>query len=346
MQMTQTLSLDTSSIEWLSQSEDPSVRYFVLTQLNDVSVDSKEALRAFKLISSGPRVKKLLTGQRTDGGFGVHPYQKWTGAHWRLVSLVELGIPEGFRPAVKATNLVLKWLLGEAHLDNVPQINSLYRRCASQEGNALAVCSRLGLAEDIRVKRLVDSLGKWQWPDGGWNCDRRPEAHHSSFNESLSTLWGLVEYYKATGNAEAREYMNKASEFFLKHRIFQSCRTNNERPPETFHGKMFRGIHRITELHYPLYWHYDILQALTVLQRAGKLMDSRTREALDLLESKRRDDGLWKPEGYYWSLKRKMRAKLAVSNVDVVNWGRSGPNEFITLNALRVLKATGRFRNN
>jgi hypothetical protein len=25
-------------------------------------------------------------------GFGIHPYRKWTGAHWRLVWLVELGV--------------------------------------------------------------------------------------------------------------------------------------------------------------------------------------------------------------------------------------------------------------
>jgi len=35
-----------------------------------------------------------------------------------------------------------------------------------------------------------------------------------------------------------------------------------------------------------------------------------------------------------------------VSNVDTVNWGRNGPNEFITLNALRVLKGAGRFGAN
>ena len=37
-------------------------------------------------------IDKLLSGQRVDGGFGVHPYTKWTGAHWRLVSMVELGV--------------------------------------------------------------------------------------------------------------------------------------------------------------------------------------------------------------------------------------------------------------
>jgi len=332
------------AIEWLLQSEDPSVRYFTLIDVLDKSGESAEVAKTRKLIPHGPRASILLDGQQADGGFGVHPYQKWTGAHWRLVSLVELGIAQGFRPGVRATDLVLKWLLGEAHVHNVPRINGLYRRCASQEGNALAVCSRLGLSNDPRVTQLAESLLEWQWPDGGWNCDRKEEARHSSFNESLSTLWGLVEYYRATADKRVAESMEKAAEFFLRHRLFRSCRTGEVRQPETFHSKVYRSTHSFTELHYPLYWHYDILQALTILHRAGKLGDSRTQEAIDLVESKRGDDGRWRPEGYYWSLKRKTRPKLAVSNVEIVNWGRKEPNEFITLNALRILKAAGRFR--
>jgi hypothetical protein len=295
------------------------------------------------LILRGPRVRTLLSGQEADGGFGVHPYQKWTGAHWRLVSLVELGAPGGFRPAVKATDPVLKWLLGDSHLKNIPKVNGLYRRCASQEGNALAVCSRLGLAENPNVGKLALGLLEWQWPDGGWNCDRKEGAHHSSFNESLSTLWGLVEYHNATEDKEVRKGIEKAAEFFLKHRIFLSCRSNEVRPPETFHSQVFRAVHPITDLHYPLYWHYDVLQALTILHRAGKLDDPRTREALDLVERKRGSEGQWRPEGYYWTLRRK-QSKVNVSNVEIVDWGRRGPNEFITLNALRVLKASGRIR--
>lgn len=93
-------------------------------------------------------------------------------------------------------NQALEWLTGDGHLRGIKKINGLTRRCASQEGNALAVCSRLGLTEDPRVVQLAESLVEWQWPDGGWNCDKRVEADHSSFNESLSTLWGLVEYQK------------------------------------------------------------------------------------------------------------------------------------------------------
>ena len=318
------------------------MRYLAMTELMDKPKDSSEVESTRELIPTGPRVRALLTGQQSDGGFGVHPYQKWTGAHWRLVSLVELGITGENRQAVKGTELILKWLLGESHLQNIPRINDLYRRCASQEGNALAVCSRLGMARDPRVVRLAESLVEWQWPDGGWNCDRRADASHSSFNESLSTLWGLTEFHRAGGDTGSLRAVEKASEFFLKHRLFRSCRTGGVRPPETFHSLIHRSVHPWTSLHYPLYWHFDILQALVVLSRVGKLDDPRTNDALNLIEAKRGHDGLWRPEAYYWALRRKP-TKVRVSNVDVVDWGRKGPNEFITLNALRVLKAAGRF---
>ena len=318
------------AIEWLLQSRDPSVRYFTLTELLNKPEESPEVEQTRRLIISGLRVPILLDGQQADGGFGVHPYQKWTGAHWRLVSLVELGVPLGYGPAVRATDLVLGWLLGEAHLSNVPKINGRYRRCASQEGNALAVCSRLGLAEDPRVVKLAESLVGWQWADGGWNCDRNPEADHSSVNESLSTLWGLVEYQRATGLRDFSDPIERASEFFLQHRLFRSDHTG-----EIIHRDMVK-------LHYPLYWHCDILQELLILSRVGKLHDPRTREALDIVEEKRGPHGLWQAEDYYWNFKRKASKKVKVSNVEVVDWGRKGPNEFVTLNALRVLKSSGR----
>jgi hypothetical protein len=35
---------------------------------------------------------------------------------------------------------------------------------------------------------------------------------------------------------------------------------------------------------------------------------------------------------------------MQMSNVEVVDWGRNGPNEMLTLNALRVLKSAGRLK--
>jgi hypothetical protein len=85
------------AVNWLLDSEDPSIRCLTLTDVLGEPSNSREVREAKKEIPDGPIVKKLLSGQRADGGFGVHPYQKWTGAHWRLVSHVELGIPAGFQ---------------------------------------------------------------------------------------------------------------------------------------------------------------------------------------------------------------------------------------------------------
>src|SRR4029077_2341133 len=100
----------------------------------------------------------------------------------------------------------------------------------------------------------------------------------------------------------------------------------------------------MVKLHYPLYWHCDILQELTILSRAGKLDDPRTKEALDIVEKKRDPDGLWHAADYYWSMRRTppTKIKLNVPNVEVVDWGRRGPNMMITLNALQALKGAGR----
>ncbi len=316
---------DEPAVAWLLKSRDPSVRFLTLTEVLEEAADSPEAAAVRKQIPKGPRVRALLAGQESDGQFGVHPYQKWTGGHWRLVSLVELGVPPGFSPAVAATARVLKWLTGPSHLPRITERDGPDRLHASQEGNALAVMSRLGLAGDPRVGTLVETLLDRQWEDGGWNCDRDPKATHSSFYETLPPLWGLSEYHRATGDDAARRAADRAAEFFLRHRLFRSEATGEVIHPEW------------AKLHYPLYWHYDILQGLLVISRAGALSDPRTRDALDLLEERRLPDGRWRPQGYYWYPPGKAR-----SNVEVVDWGRGGPNEMITLNALRVLRAAGR----
>ncbi len=314
-----------SAIQWLLESEDPSIRYFTLTELLGEAEGTTRVLGVKAQIPQSHRFLALLTGQQSDGGFGVHPYKKWYGAHWRLVSLVELGVPVCYSPAVKATEQVLQWLTSETHRSRIKVINGLTRRCASQEGNGLAVCSRLGLTDNPRVKRLAKDLIKWQWSDGGWNCDKKEDAQHSSFYESLAPMWGLIEYHKVTGDEEALLAAQRTAEFFLKHHLFRSEKTNEVINPEWL------------KLHYPLYWHYDILQALRILSYIGKLSAPRAQEALDIIEKKRLTDGRWRVEGCYWK-----SPGSKGSNTEVVDWGRSGPNEMITLNALRVLKSAGR----
>jgi len=312
------------AIAYLLKSSDPSIRYYTMTELLEKSPNSKAVKKSKAAIPHGPRVKVLLTGHKS--GFKVHPYQKWTGAHWRLVSLMELGLPSN-DPLVRiACEKVLNWLTGDAHRKTIPTINGLTRRCGSQEGNALATCTYFGLAADHRVKYLADSLIEWQWPDGGWNCDRDPKTRHSSFYETITPLRGLYKYYQATGDKTYCDAAEKAGELFLRHKLFRSEKT----------GKVINE--EWLKLHYPLYWHYDILHGLKILMLLDTLKDKRGQEALDIIESKRRLDGTWHAEGYYWYPPGRKEVNSAV-----VNWGRGGPNEWITLDALRVLKAAGRW---
>jgi hypothetical protein len=307
------------AVEWLLESSEPAIVY-----LTRRDVLGERVAHDPEAIMSGPKVRALLAGQRADGGFGGHPYNKWGGAHWRLVSLVELAAPPHEPRLLAAVETVLAWLTSPGRRRNLEVIDGLARRCASQEGNALAVCCRLGIAGDERVEQLARSLVEWQWPDGGWNCDRRASGRRSSFHETLAPLWGLHEYAAATGARWARAASGRAAELFLEHRLFRSLTSGEVIDPKWL------------AFHYPPFWHYDVLQALLVLGRAGKLGDPRAAEGLDLVEERRRPDGLWAAGGYWWSPPGASRTP------EVVDWGRRGPNEMVTLNALRVLAAARR----
>ncbi|MGH2482897.1 MAG: hypothetical protein ACRDE9_00395 [Candidatus Limnocylindria bacterium] len=276
-------------------------------------------------VLEGPIVQALLSGQEPDGGFGGHPYRKWTGAHWRLVSLVELEAPSSEPRVMAVAEHVLRWFSTPAALAPPPRLGGLYRAHGSIEGNGLAVSSRLGLASDPRVQRLAESLVEWQWPDGGWNCAERASGRRSSFHESLPAMWGLHEYARATGNADAADAAGRTAELFLEHRLFRK------------HGTGGPINAQWVQPRYPPFWHYDILQALHILRRMGLATDPRAADAIDIVVERRRSDGRWAASGYWW-----MPPGSGKPNTEVADWGRGEPNPMLTLNALRALKAAGR----
>ncbi|MFI5255050.1 MAG: hypothetical protein ACHQ15_06305, partial [Candidatus Limnocylindrales bacterium] len=268
-------------------------------------------------------VRGLLDGQQPDGGFGRHAYGKWRGAHWRLVSLVELGIPAGEPRALAALETVLAWLMAESHR-RVPVIARRARRCASQEGNALAVASRLGLADDPRVRLLASSLLGWQWPDGGWNCDQRPDAHRSSFHETLPPIWGLREFALSTGDPAAEEAARRGAELLLEHGLFKALKTGSQ-------------IHEdwLTP-HWPPYWHYETLQALVILARLGLAADARAGEAISLLRGRQGPGGRWRSSDRWW----KPPGGRGSRSEEAVDWHVDDADDrLVTLRALIVLAA-------
>lgn len=316
-----------AAVEWLLASSEPAIRF--LTHRDILDEPTAED------VTAGAMVSALLSGQASDGGFGKDPYRKWTGAHWRLVSLVELAIPAADPRAHAAANHVLDWLVYDGPIASVPlqggrlgtpaTIGALPLVHAAVHGYALGASCRLGLANDPRVHALATALVAWQWPDGGWNCDVKASGRRSSFHETLPTAWGLHEFSQATGDRAAEVAAERAAELFLGHRLLYRLGTDRVIRP------------RWLELRYPSYWHYDMLQVLLLLARMGRLGDHRAAAALDELQRRQRPDGRWIADGRWWN------APSSTTTPDIVNWGEPGePNEMITLNALRILRTAGR----
>lgn len=314
-------------IDKLLNSDEPSVRFKVLVNVLGRKLESAEIKKIQDEIKSSPRVKLLLSERGKDGKIPFHPYRKWYGAHWVLATLADIGYPSGDKSLIPLREQVLAWLFSEEHRKHIKTIDGRTRRCASQEGNALFSLLTLGLT-DARTEELAERLIKWQWHDGGWNCDRDPKAVNSSFWESLIPLRALALHARLTGKKESKEAAKRAAEVFLKRRLYKRQKD----------GKIMRD--EFVELHYPCYWRYDILFGLKVMAEAGFIGDERCDDALKLLESKRLPDGGFPAEKKYYRVTKKM-----ASGRSLVDWGGTSNkrmNEFVTADALYVLKKAGR----
>jgi hypothetical protein len=309
----------------LLTSEEPAIRYKMLAALNGPAAAETGCAR--DEISQSPVVRALLAERDESGRIPHHPYAKWQGAHWVLATLADIGYPPGDESLRPMMEQVFDWLLGHTHRSRIPVIDGRARRCASQESNALYAALMLGLADE-RVDRLAADLIGWQWPDGGWNCDKHPEAHVSSFHESFIPVRALALHARATGNEASRAAVERAAEVFLSRELFQRRRD----------GAVMDA--NFLRLAYPPYWHYDILAGLKVMHEAGFLADPRCAAALDLLESKRLPDGGFPAEARYYRVGGPQK-----SGRSLVDWGGTSVrrmNPWVTVDALGVLVAAGR----
>jgi hypothetical protein len=311
----------------LSQHPEPFIRWKTNRYLLGKPLYSTTIGEPWEFFTTSPILLQLLSDQKEDGRIPYHPYDKWFGSHWVLSILADLGYPEGNQSFKPLMEQCYEWLLSKEHQNRIRMINGRVRRCASQEGNCIYYSLALGLADE-RTEELVERLITWQWEDGGWNCDKRPEAAISSFNESLIPLRGLALYANISGDPRVQKAVNQAAEVFLKRNLFKRIRDNRV-IDENF-----------MQLHYPNYWHYDVLFALKVMAEVGYILDPRCDEGLDLLENKKLPDGGFPAEAKYYRVDNKK-----LTGHSKVDWGGTSKihaNPFITLDALIVLKKSGR----
>jgi hypothetical protein len=179
----------------------------------------------------------------------------------------------------------------------------------------LSILSYFGF-EDDRLDTIAGYLLDQQMPDGGWNCRRPRGATHSSVHTTISALEGLryYELRRPRGLRAIRRAQRQGREFLLAHRLFRSHRTGNIIKSE------------FTRFSFPPRWHYDILRALDYFRDVNAPRDPRLGEAIDIVQSRRREDGRWLLENAY---RGKEYFKLE----------RVGaPSRWNTLRAMRVLR--------
>nr|NIP94843.1 hypothetical protein [Akkermansiaceae bacterium] len=85
---------------------------------------------------------------------------------------------------------------------------------------------------------------------------------------------------------------------------------------------------------------FDVLLVLELMADLGRLADSRCDRALDMLASKQTADG-----GFPMEVRRARTASEICSNCTFAEWGPGGrtqTNPWVTIRAVRVLRAAGR----
>jgi hypothetical protein len=334
-------------IDALLKSDEPSVRWKVMTRVVGEDPESRKVRELREEIRTSPRARALIAGRDRKHVREPYVYANWRGAHWTLAMLAEIGYPAGDESLLPMREQVLEyWLNSSFYMEfesksavpkhrsseGVPIIQGRYRRCASQQGNALYSITRLGLA-DKKSDALAERLIHWQWPDGGWNCDRRPSAHVSSFNESLLPMLGLAAHAERAKDDAARAAALKASEIFLCRRLFKSKTDGEIISPHWVRPK------------YPRYWHYDMLGGLVAMAEMGLMKDPRCADALDLLEKKELPKGGWAAQGRFYKVSASMDMSTRFGSISQVEWGSAGNarmNEWVSADALYVLRAAGR----
>jgi hypothetical protein len=316
-------------LQTLLSSGEPIIRCKALA----LAGGSEDVLRRARAeVPASPRVRALLAERDAEGKIPCGPYSKWYGSHWVLAQLADVDYPPGDESLRPMLEQVLGWLRSDIHRKHIVTIDGRTRRCASQESNALFAVLRLGLA-DGRAEDLARDLLHWQWPDGGWNCDKNPSASHSSFHESFIPLRALNLYAQRSGDPAAVSAVERAAELFLKRKLFRRLSD----------GKVIEE--RMARLFYPSYWHYGILAGLKALGECGRLADPRCAAALDLLESKRLPGGGFPAEiKFYRVVAAQSTPVKRFSGASLANWGGTGQrmNEFVTADALWVLRQAGR----
>jgi hypothetical protein len=323
-------------IEWLLDG-DPAIRWQVMRDLTDAPEDVVAAERA-RVAHEGWGARLLALQQENgqwDAGVPDFPseaaakwwqslgperqgtlFPLWTSTTWSLALLRAFGLDPKSRAARHAVGLVHAHVQWEH--DGEPYFAGEVEPCIN--GRTVALGAYFGVDVEPIVTRL---LGE-QMSDGGWNCEQENGSTRGSFHTTIDVLEGLLEYERAAGDVpEVTAARLRGQEYLLERKLLRRLSTGQvidwDRKTE--------ATATWTQFSFPTYWHYDVLRALDYLRAADAVPDERAAEAIELVESKRDEDGRWPLENTYPG-----RLHFPMDE------GEGKPSRWNTLRAMRVLR--------
>ena len=311
-------------LEWLLEENQPSVRYYTLTDLLDRE-DHDPEVRATRLrIPRTGWASEILRRQGPTGFWERREprtvkeylfflwFPEFSSTIWNAIVLADLGMTSADPRIRKTADRLFEYKLGLSSMIN------LYHEEMCAVGITARALTRFGHGDDPRVGRLYDWILDDQRPDGGWNCSQGTPGTLDGW-EPLAALAALP---KPKRSNRMERSIARGAEFYLKRRL------SREGPR---YAPWFR-------FHYPNHYFYDLLVGLDLLTQLGYGDDRRLRPALKVLVKKRRRGGSWTidranpdaPAPFLHLHGKKLRL------LQLESPGR--PSKWITLTARRVLK--------
>lgn len=298
-------------IDWLLEG-DVSIQYQVWRDL--LGVDKRKLQASISTEGWG---QAYLSKRKSDGHWGDGFYQpKWISTHYTLLDLRNFNLSPTNDIVQETIALILQNnIADDGGIQLGPSTSQYSDVCVN--GMFLNYASYFKTSEKLMYS-IIDCLLKEIMADGGFNCrTTRSGAKHSSLHTTISVLEGLAEFQKAGYTYRKDEILSvkKSSiEFILLHQLFLSDRT----------GQIINKD--FLKLTYPCRWKYDILRAMDFFQYTGIGWDNRMKAAIDVLKSKRNNEGSWNMQA----------AHPGQVHVNMEKAGK--PSRWNTLKVLRVLK--------
>jgi hypothetical protein len=314
------------TIDWLLEPTNPSVRALTLTGLLGRPADDPEVMAARAAIPTCKPARAILDAQWPEGywmhpGIGYSP--KYKATVWQVIFLAQLGAPR--TPAIdRACTYVL---------DHARSPNGLFT--AGKTAREVVICLNGNLLRairqldqvDPRLEESIEALAQEIVRDE-FRCCYNARPHAATHHGGLPCAWGAVKVLGALAElpVERRSPAVHAAveagiAFLLSGGLAARGYPTSGQP-----SPLWR------KLSFPLGYSVDLLEGLEVLLRLApesgipRSWTPRLQPAIDAVLSKQDNDGRWQLEH-------------ALHNT-WASFGPAGqPNKWVTLRALRVLRA-------